>query len=93
MLAMNVAVRLLGWLVLGVIVGPIARLLIPGKQYMSFPMTVLLGGVGGFLGGVVARNLLGWETGGVEWIAGIVGAVVAVLIYGMVAGKSSTATG
>lgn len=81
MIAAGTIVHLIGWLILGCIVGPIARLLIPGKQHMSFPMTVILGGIGGFLGGILARNLLGWDTGGIDWIAGIIGAVIAILIY------------
>jgi uncharacterized membrane protein YeaQ/YmgE (transglycosylase-associated protein family) len=51
---------LLSWIVTGLIVGLIARALLPGKQSMGFVMTVLLGIAGACLGGLISTAL--WPT-------------------------------
>ena len=65
---------MIGFLVFGLFVGAIARLLVPGRQRLSFWMTLLLGIVGSVIGGVVA-NALG--TGDVFEL-NIIGSIVAV---------------
>ncbi|MDP8954213.1 MAG: hypothetical protein M3N37_04725, partial [Actinomycetota bacterium] len=49
---------MIGFIVFGLVVGVIARLLVPGRQHLSIVVTLLLGVVGSVVGGVVA-NLLG----------------------------------
>jgi uncharacterized membrane protein YeaQ/YmgE (transglycosylase-associated protein family) len=66
---------LIGFLVFGLIVGAVARLLLPGKQKIGLALTLLLGVIGSVIGGVVA-NALG--TGDVFEL-NILGSVVAVL--------------
>ena len=66
---------MIGFIVFGLVVGIVARLVVPGRQELSIAMTVLLGVVGSVLGGVVA-NALG--TGDVFEL-NFVGSVVAVL--------------
>lgn len=76
---------LIGGLVAGIIVGPLARLVLPGKQNISIVMTIVLGAVGAIVGGFVYVALGGGETSGIDWIRlaiQVVVAAAAVLIYG-----------
>jgi uncharacterized membrane protein YeaQ/YmgE (transglycosylase-associated protein family) len=66
---------MIGFIVFGLVVGVVARLLVPGKQELSLGMTVLLGVIGSVVGGVVA-NALG--TGDVFEL-NFVGSVVAIV--------------
>ncbi|HEX6247932.1 MAG TPA: hypothetical protein VFZ64_08690 [Nocardioidaceae bacterium] len=80
---------LIGFLVFGLFVGAVARLIKPGKQNLSLAMTLLLGVAGSLIGGLVA-SLLG--TGGI-WELNIIGAIVAiiaaVLLIGAAEGMSA----
>ena len=81
---------LISWMLCGLIVGLIARLLVPGRQHMSLVMTMLLGIVGAFVGGVLYSMFQGapsdpftlsgnaWQS----WAVAILGAVVVLLVYG-----------
>jgi len=66
---------MIGFLVAGLVIGALARLIKPGKQHLSIWMTLLLGLSGSVIGGVIA-NLLG--TGSI-WELNVIGFVVAVL--------------
>jgi uncharacterized membrane protein YeaQ/YmgE (transglycosylase-associated protein family) len=74
----------------GLVVGYIARALHPGKDNIGFIMTAVLGIGGSFLA-QYAGAALGWykqgETSG--WIASVVGAIILLVIYGMVKGKAT----
>ena len=80
---------LIGFLVFGLVVGALARLIKPGKQNLSLLMTLLLGVVGSLIGGLVASFL---GTGNI-WELNILGAIVAiiaaVLLIGVAEGMSS----
>jgi uncharacterized membrane protein YeaQ/YmgE (transglycosylase-associated protein family) len=70
---------ILGFLLFGLIVGLLARLLMPGRQSMGILGTMLLGVGGSFLGGVVGNLLAGshWDrpvTAG--WIGSILGSLL-----------------
>lgn len=76
---------LIGGLLAGLIIGPLARLVLPGKQDISLIMTVVLGAVGAIVGGFVYQALGGTETSGIDWIKLLIQVVVAaavVAIYG-----------
>lgn len=47
----------IGFIVFGLVVGAVARLIIPGRQHLSIWMTLLLGLIGSVVGGVVANAL------------------------------------
>ena len=79
---------ILGWIVFGVIVGLIAKLLMPGRDPGGFIITMLLGIVGAVVGGFVGRALGMYqpnEPAGL--IMSIVGAVVVLAIYRMAVGR------
>ena len=82
-------------LIVGCIVGPLARLILPGRQNISAGMTVLLGAVGALVGSWLGATLFGGESGDPwSWSGFILGTVVAivfVLIYGAVTGRSERA--
>ena len=65
---------MIGFIVFGLVVGVVARLLVPGRQHLSMVMTLLLGLVGSVVGGVVA-NALG--TGDI-WELNVIGSLVAI---------------
>lgn len=76
---------LIGGLVAGIIIGPLARLVLPGKQDISLVMTIVLGAVGAIVGGFVYEAFGGEDTGGIDWIRLLIQvgvAAVVVLIYG-----------
>ncbi len=50
---------ILGWIIAGLIVGALARLVVPGKQNMGIAMTIVLGIVGAMVGGFIASFLFG----------------------------------
>jgi uncharacterized membrane protein YeaQ/YmgE (transglycosylase-associated protein family) len=49
--------EILGFVLFGLVVGVVARLIVPGRQRMSIGVTILLGIVGSIIGGVVASTL------------------------------------
>jgi len=65
---------MIGFIVFGLVVGAVARLLVPGRQRLGIGMTLLLGVIGSVVGGVVA-NALG--TGDIFEL-NIIGSVVAI---------------
>lgn len=75
---------IIGFLVFGLFVGAIARLIKPGKQNLSLVMTLVLGVVGSLIGGVVA-SLLG--TGDI-WELNIIGAIVAIVAAVLLVGTA-----
>ena len=51
--------NLIGWLIAGLIVGALARLLVPGRQNMGIGLTIVLGIVGAVVGGFISSLLFG----------------------------------
>ncbi len=78
-------------IIVGFLVGVVAKLLLPGKENMGFFMTVLLGIAGAFTAGVVGQALGWYEAGeGAGFIASVVFAIVLLVIYGRIKGKRSS---
>jgi uncharacterized membrane protein YeaQ/YmgE (transglycosylase-associated protein family) len=75
----------IGTVFVGLIVGLIARAVKPGDDKLGWIMTIILGILGSVVAGYVGRAL-GWYQPGepVGWIASVVGAIVLLVIYGMV---------
>jgi uncharacterized membrane protein YeaQ/YmgE (transglycosylase-associated protein family) len=79
---------IIGTIVVGFIVGLLARAIKPGNDRMGLIMTTLLGIAGAFIARY-AGMAMGWYSEGepAGWIASIVGAVILLAIYGMVRGS------
>jgi uncharacterized membrane protein YeaQ/YmgE (transglycosylase-associated protein family) len=71
-------------IVVGLIVGAIARFVLPGEQKMGWIMTCLLGIAGSLIAGY-AGQAFGWYAPGeaAGWIASVVGAVLLLIVVGM----------
>jgi uncharacterized membrane protein YeaQ/YmgE (transglycosylase-associated protein family) len=71
-------------IVVGLIVGAIARFVLPGEQKMGWILTCLLGIAGSLIAGY-AGQAMGWYAPGqpAGWIASVVGAVVLLIVVGM----------
>ena len=82
--------EIIGTIVIGFIVGVLAKLLHPGRENMGFIMTIVLGIAGSFVA-KYAGQMLGFYQAGQNagFIASVVGALVLLIIYGMVKGKPS----
>ncbi|SSC23409.1 Transglycosylase-associated protein [Klenkia terrae] len=83
---------MIGFLVFGLVVGAVARLIKPGKQNLSILATLGLGIVGSLIGGVVATLLGTGKFTELNVIGAIVAIVAAVLLIGVaesVTGKRS----
>lgn len=80
---------ILGTILIGLVVGFIARAVKPGDDKLGWIMTAVLGVAGSFLAGY-AGTAMGWYRQGeaAGWIASVVGAVILLFIYGLVAKKS-----
>lgn len=85
---------IIGALVAGIIIGPLARLALPGKQNLSVGMTIVLGAIGALIGGFIYEWLGGTETDGIDWIrlaVQVAVAALAVILYGSMQGRRTTA--
>jgi uncharacterized membrane protein YeaQ/YmgE (transglycosylase-associated protein family) len=82
------AVQILGLIVVGLIIGALARLIKPGKQRLSILATLLLGVVGALIGGIVASLLGTGDIFELNVIGFIVAVVAAVLLIGVAEGVS-----
>jgi uncharacterized membrane protein YeaQ/YmgE (transglycosylase-associated protein family) len=80
---------IIGYIVVGAIVGVLARLLVPGDDPMGIVGTIVLGIVGAVIGGWAAGAIFE-DTTGVDWIASVVAAVILVLLWRAVSGNRST---
>lgn len=81
----------LGFLLLGLIAGALAKLILPGKQGGGWFVTLLLGVVGALLGGWLGGLLLGAPLQDFfslqTWLLAIGGSIVVLLIWGLVTGR------
>ncbi|MGM7667668.1 GlsB/YeaQ/YmgE family stress response membrane protein [Microbacterium sp. A93] len=84
----------LGFLLLGLIAGAIAKLLLPGKQAGGWFITLILGVVGAILGGWIGSAIFGVGVDAFfslsSWLLAIGGSVIVLLIYGAIAGRRTT---
>jgi len=79
---------ILGWILFGLIVGVVAKLLMPGRDPGGFILTIVLGIVGAVLGGMVGRAMGFYREGEpAGWLMSIAGAVIVLFIYRAVVGR------
>ncbi|MBK9361438.1 MAG: GlsB/YeaQ/YmgE family stress response membrane protein [Rubrivivax sp.] len=83
---------IIGTILIGLVVGALARFVLPGEQKMGWILTILLGIGGSMLAGFVGQAM-GWYAAGqgAGWIASIVGAVVLLFVVQKLRGGSDAA--
>jgi len=81
--------EILIWIVFGLVVGIVAKLLMPGHDPGGFVLTIIIGIVGAFLGGWIGRAVGIYQAGEpVGFIMAVIGAIVLLLIYRLVASRA-----
>ncbi|MBG6225130.1 putative membrane protein YeaQ/YmgE (transglycosylase-associated protein family) [Arthrobacter sp. CAN_A2] len=85
---------IIGWLILGLLAGAIAKLILPGRQSGGWVITLVLGVVGALLGGFIGSAIFGV---GIDsffdlstWLLAIGGALIVLVIYGAVTGRKGS---
>lgn len=79
---------IIGWIVLGLVAGAIAKLILPGRQGGGWVITLILGVVGALLGGFIGSAIFGvgieefWDLS--TWLLAIGGAIIVLLVYGLI---------
>ena len=75
-------------LIIGLVIGAVAKLLMPGKDPGGCIITILLGIAGAFVAGYIGR-VAGWYEPGqpAGFIASVIGAMILLLLYRMIAGR------
>ena len=82
---------IIGTIIVGLIVGAIARFVLPGDQKMGIIMTGALGIAGSLLAGFIGQALGWYRAGqGAGWIASVVGAVLLLLVVSKLKGGGSS---
>lgn len=81
----------IGWILFGLVVGAIAKFLMPGRDPGGWIVTILLGIAGSFVGGFLATTLMGNETQSAGWIGSIIGAILLLFIYRLIVGRRAVA--
>ena len=84
--------------IVGLIIGALARLVMPGKQNIGVLMTIVLGVLGSLIGSWVCYGLFGYrnESGGwavIPFLVGIVAAVILIALYLGITGRRGTRPG
>ena len=75
---------ILSWILFGLVIGIIAKLLMPGRDPGGFIITILLGIAGALLGGFVGRTMGFYgENEGAGWLMSILGAIILMALYRM----------
>jgi uncharacterized membrane protein YeaQ/YmgE (transglycosylase-associated protein family) len=88
-------VTIIGWIILGLLAGAIAKAILPGAQGGGWIITLILGVVGALLGGFLGGLLFNVDLGGFfdirTWLLAIGGSIIVLLIYGLVTKGSRNA--
>ncbi len=78
--------QVVGLILIGIVIGIIARLVLPGRQRIGALVTVLLGIVGALVGGIVASAIGEGDIFELNFIGTIVGIVAAILLIALAEG-------
>ncbi len=87
---------LIGQLIGGLIVGVIARLILPGREalpdgLLGWLVTALIGVTGAFIGGLIARSIWAGENYAAGWVMSILGAILLLVVVRLLFGRGQTA--
>lgn len=83
---------IISWIIIGGIIGLLARAVMPGKQAMGLGLTIVLGVIGAIVGGFIGGLFGGDGIGGImdnPWSIGtillaVIGAIIVMAVYGLV---------
>ncbi len=86
---------IISWIIIGAIIGLIARAIMPGRQAMSLGATIVLGVVGAIVGGFLGGLLGSKGVSGVmndPWsiwtiVLSVIGALIVMFVYGLATGR------
>ena len=90
---MDILWAVISAIVTGLIVGALARLIVPGTKGISIVMTIVLGIGGAIVGSIIYTAFGGTNTAGIDWIRlgiQVLAAAAFVLVYMAIAGKKSS---
>jgi uncharacterized membrane protein YeaQ/YmgE (transglycosylase-associated protein family) len=83
---------IIGWIVFGLLVGIVAKLLMPGRDPGGFVLTIAIGIIGALLGGFIGRMLgLYGPNDPVGFVMAVIGSVVLLLAYRLIARRPGRA--
>jgi len=83
---------ILGWILFGLIVGALAKLVMPGRDPGGIIVTILIGIAGALLGGFLGRALGMYSANEpAGFVMSFIGAVILLALYRLVAGRRSVA--
>ncbi len=81
---------IIGWIVFGLVVGIVAKLLMPGRDPGGFVVTVIIGIVGALLGGFLGRAIGLYQEGQpAGFFMAVLGSLLLLFLYRMVAGRQT----
>jgi uncharacterized membrane protein YeaQ/YmgE (transglycosylase-associated protein family) len=84
---------IIGWILLGLLAGIIAKAVLPGDDPGGFIVTTIIGIVGALLGGFLGSAIFGVNLGGFfdlrTWVLGIIGSLILLAIYRVIIGRRS----
>ena len=79
---------ILGWILFGLVVGVVGKLLMPGRDPGGFVLTILLGIAGALIGGFVGQSLGFYQPGEPAGFAmAVIGSIILLLLYRMFVGR------
>jgi uncharacterized membrane protein YeaQ/YmgE (transglycosylase-associated protein family) len=78
--------HMIGHAIFGLVIGLLARAVMPGRQHMGLILTMILGLVGAWLGGLIGRLLGLYKEPGqaAGWFMALIGALIVLFIYSRV---------
>ena len=79
---------IIGWILFGLVVGVVGKLLMPGRDPGGFIITIVLGIAGALIGGFVGQSLGFYREGEpAGFIMAVLGSIILLLLYRMFAGR------
>jgi len=83
--------HIIGWIVFGLVVGIVAKFLMPGRDPGGFIVTAILGIVGAVVGGFVGRFIGLYKEGDpVGFVMAVIGSIIVLALYRVTLGRTAT---